>query len=172
MIKLNRIDSQDRVQFFFANAASKAQEIEAFWQEMLIAAEVANDAKDRSTEDIAAEIEKLPLGVLKARYLAMLKTHLDDPVFTEMWEEINGERIFLMHKFFNVFPLTSDADRLTEAAKRLAEINGRLDIAQRSLRDLRDRGYAHFGIPPAEFREFLKFVIDERRKGSGLESEG
>jgi hypothetical protein len=132
---------------------------------------VANDTKDRSLEDIAAEIEKLPLGVLKARYLAMVKTHLDNPVFTEMWEEINEERIFLMHKFFNVFPLTSDADRLTEAAKRLAEMDGRLDIAQRFLRDVRDRGYAHFGIPPAKFREFLKFVIDERRKGSGLGSD-
>jgi hypothetical protein len=38
MIKLNRIDSLDRVQIFFANAASKAQEIEAILQEMLIAA--------------------------------------------------------------------------------------------------------------------------------------
>ena len=26
-------------------------------------------------------------------------------------------------------------------------------------------------IPPAKFREFLRFVIDERRKGSGWESD-
>ena len=49
----------------FARAASQAQEIEAILQEMLIAAEVANDTKTRSFEGIAAKIEKLPLGPLK-----------------------------------------------------------------------------------------------------------
>jgi hypothetical protein len=165
MIELDRIDSVERVQIFFASAASKAQDIEALLQEMLIAAEVANDRKNRSFKDIAAEVEKLPLGVLKARYLGMVKAHLNDPLFTQMWEEINEERIFRMHKFFNVFPLTSDVDRLTEAAKRLTEIDGRLDLAQRFLRDVRDRGYAHFGIPPARFRDFLKFVTEQREKG-------
>ena len=48
-----------------ARAASKAQEIEALLQEMVIAAEVATDTKNRSFEEIAAKIEKLPLGPLK-----------------------------------------------------------------------------------------------------------
>lgn len=39
----------------FARAASKAQEIEALLQEMLIAAEVATDTENRSFEKIAAE---------------------------------------------------------------------------------------------------------------------
>ena len=53
----------------FARAASKAQEIEALLQETLIAAEVATDTENRSFEDIASEIERLPLGELKRRFL-------------------------------------------------------------------------------------------------------
>src|SRR6266700_320025 len=74
----------------FARAASQAQEIEALLQEMLIAAEVANDTKNRSFEDIAAKIENLPLGMLKARFLEVVR--VDDPLFAKMWKEINEER--------------------------------------------------------------------------------
>jgi shikimate 5-dehydrogenase len=45
-----------------------------------------------------------------------------------MWKEINEERIFLMHKFFNAFPITSNADKLAEAARRVAKIDALLDI--------------------------------------------
>lgn len=147
----------------FARAASKAQEVEALFREMLIAIEVAHDTKNRSFEDIAAEFEK-PLGVLTARYLDTLKTHIDDPRFTKMWNEINEERIFLMHKFFNVFPITSNADKLAKAAQRLAEIDVLLDRGRRLLQDVRDGGYASLNIPPARFREFLQFVIDHRKE--------
>jgi hypothetical protein len=79
----------------FARAASKAQEIEALLQEMLIADEVATDTKNRSFEEIAAEIEKLPLGPLKEKFLRVAQ--MADPLFPKMWKEINEERIFLMH---------------------------------------------------------------------------
>ena len=70
----------------FARAASKAQEIEALLQEMLIAAEVATDTKNRSFEEIAAEIEKLPLGPLKEKFLRVAQ--MADPLFPKMWKEI------------------------------------------------------------------------------------
>jgi hypothetical protein len=151
----------------FARAASQAQEIEALLQEMLIAAEVANDTKNRSFEDIAAKIEKLPLGVLKTRYLEVVR--VNDPQFTKMWNEINEERIFLMHKFFNAFPVTSNADRLTEAARRLAKIDALLDVGRRLLKDVRDRTYDQLNIPKARLREFLKFVTDHRKKAKASE---
>src|SRR6266487_2003228 len=94
----------DALLIAFARAASKGQEIEALLQEMLIAAEVANDTQNRSFENIAAKIEKLPLGVLREKFLAVVR--VADPQFTKMWKEINEERIFLMHKFFNAFPIT------------------------------------------------------------------
>jgi hypothetical protein len=36
---------------------------------MVIAAEVATDTKNRSFEEIAAKIEKLPLGPLKEKFI-------------------------------------------------------------------------------------------------------
>jgi len=66
----------------FARVASKAQEIEALLQEMLIAAEVAQDSKNRSFEDIASKIGKLPLGELEARSLDMVR--VADPNSTQM----------------------------------------------------------------------------------------
>ena len=98
----------------FARAASKAQEIEALLQEMVIAAEVATDTKNRSFEEIAAKMEKLPLGPLKKKFLEVAQ--MADPLFAKMWEEINEERVFLMHKFFNAFPITPNGDKLAEAA--------------------------------------------------------
>ena len=57
--------SEEAMLTAFARAASKAQEIEGLLQEMLIAAEVATDTENRSFEEIAAKIEKLPLGPLR-----------------------------------------------------------------------------------------------------------
>ena len=148
----------------FARAAAQAQEIEALLQGMLIAAEVATDTKNRSFENIAAEIERLPLGVLKKRFLDVAR--VDDPLFGEMWNKLNEERIFLMHKFFNAFPITSIAP---EAEQRLAEIDRLLNIGCRLLTEVRDRTYDSFNIPRAKFREFLKFVIDHRKKSKASE---
>jgi hypothetical protein len=151
----------------FARAASKAQEIEALFQEILIAIKIAQDARSHSFEDVVAQFEK-PLGVLTARYLEILKTHIDDPQFTKMWAEVNDERIFLMHKFFNVFPLTStNAKKRGEAAPRLAKIDVLLDRARRFLKNLRDGGCASLNITPAKFSEFLRYVIEERKKEKG-----
>ena len=49
---------------------------------MLIAAEVAQDSKNRSFEDIASKIGKLPLGELEARSLDMVR--VADPNSTQM----------------------------------------------------------------------------------------
>jgi hypothetical protein len=151
----------------FARAAAKAQEIEALLQEMLIAAEVATGTKNRSFENIAAEIEKLPLGELKKRFLKVV--NVADPAFAKMWKEINEERIFLMHNFFNAFPITTNADSYAEAAQRLGRIDKLLDIGQRLLRTVRDKTYEHFNIPAAKFREFLKFVTEHRKKAKAAE---
>ena len=150
----------------FARAASQAQEIEALLQEMLIAAEVATDTKNRSFEKIAAEIERLPLGELKKRFLNV--ACVPDPLFTEMWNKLNAERIFLMHKFFNAFPI-ANADSFPEAAQRLDEINRLLDMGCRLLTEVRGKTYASFNIPQAKFREFLKFVTEHRRKAKAAE---
>ena len=151
----------------FARLASKAQEIEALLQEINIAAEVATDTKNRSFEEIAAEIEKLPLGPLKKKFLEVAQ--MADPLFPKMWEEINDERVFLMHEFFNAFPITSNGDRLAEAAQRLVKIDALLDIGRRLLTELRDRTYVEYNIPAAKFRDFLKFVTEHRKKAKVAE---
>ena len=46
----------------FARAASKAHEIEALFQDLLIAAEVAQDKNNRSREQIERQIESETLG--------------------------------------------------------------------------------------------------------------
>jgi hypothetical protein len=94
---------------------------------------------------------------------------VDDPQFTKMWNEINEERIFLMHKFFNAFPVTSKGDRLAEAVRRLAKIDALLDIGRRLLRDVSDRTYDQLNIPKATLREFLKFVTEHRKKAKASE---
>jgi hypothetical protein len=88
-----------------------------------------------------------------------------DPLFPKMWKEINEERIFLMHKFFKVFPLPLNADGLRKASQRIAGIDKLLDIGQRLLREVRDRAFAQFNITP----EFLKFVTQHRRKAKAAE---
>jgi hypothetical protein len=74
----------------------------------VLAAEVANDISDRSFEDIAKEIHKLPLGRLQKKYFEKVGKDLHDPGFKEMFETINRERIFLMRKFFQEFPITRE----------------------------------------------------------------
>src|SRR2546426_3220284 len=99
---------QPQLLIAFSRAAAKAQEIESLLQETLIIVGVAGDTKGRSLEAIASEIERLTLGQLKQRYLdGVIGKRIDDPEFAKMWKEVNQERIFLMHKFFQIFPLAS-----------------------------------------------------------------
>ena len=128
----------------FARAAAQAQEIEALFQEMLIAAEVATDTKNRSFEKIAAEIEKQPLGPLKQKFIEVAQ--MADPLFAEMWKRLNAERIFLIHKFFTASPI-ANTDSFPEAAQRPKEIDELLSIGCRLLTEVRDGTYATFNTP-------------------------
>ena|SRR5260370_735180 len=142
----------------FARAASKAHEIETLFQDLLIAAEVAQDKNNRPLEQIESQIESETLGRLKA---------LDDPLHARMWKEINDERIFLMHKFFTVFPLPmSNADTTAEATQRLAKIDKLFDIGCRMLSTVRDLTFKSVNIPPERMREFLAFVIERPRSAT------
>src|SRR6267378_772021 len=47
------------------------------------------------------------LGELKRRYLETVGNQIKDALFLQMWKEINENRIFLMHNFFHVFPVTA-----------------------------------------------------------------
>ena len=154
----------------FARAASKAQEIEAFLQETLISVEVAKDARHgsfRSFLETAKKIEKLPLGELKRRYLETVGKDIADPRFKKMWDEINEERIFLIHRFFNIFPI-DELGRSGEAAKRLEQIDALLDIGRRLLKEVFDRAAVSFGIPREKWRDFLAFVVDRRMKAKAI----
>ena len=92
-------------------------------------------------QTIADEIERLTLGQLKQRYLdSVLGKKIDDPQFAKMWKEINEERIFLMHKFFQIFPLASLVGN-SEAAGRLHYIDRLLDIGRRMLKEYVDLLY-------------------------------
>jgi hypothetical protein len=150
----------------FARAASKSQAIETLLQETLISVEVAKDARDgsfRSFQEIAEKIEKLPLGQLKRRYLETVGKDITDPLFRKMWDEINEERIFLIHDFFDVFPITELAGN-EEATKRLKRIDELLDIGRRLLKEVFDRTAVQFGVPRDNWRDFLAFVVDRRKK--------
>jgi len=151
----------------FARAASKAHEIEALFQDLLIAAEVAQDKNNRPLEQIESQIESETLGRLKGRFLRIAQGALDDPLHARMWKEINDERIFLMHKFFTVFPLPmSNADTTAEATQRLAKIDKLFDIGCRMLSTVRDLTFKSVNIPPERMREFLAFVIERRRSAT------
>jgi hypothetical protein len=150
----------------FARAASKAQEVEAILRDTIIGVEVVNDTRNRSFEAIAKEIDKLPLGELKRRYLETVE--IKDALFLQMWKEINENRIFLMHNFFHVFPVTALTGN-KEAATRLAKIDKILDIGRRQLKDMFEMTLGQFGIPPAKFREFLALVVDHRKKAKAAE---
>ena len=76
---------------------------------------------------------------------------------------MNDETIFLMHKFFNVFPVV-EFEGNEAAATRLARIDKRLDIGGRLLKDVLDLTLSRFNIPRAKLRQFLAFVVDHRKK--------
>ena len=152
----------------FARVASKAQEIEALLRDTIIGPEVVNDTRNRPFAAIAKEIDKLPLGELKRRYLETVGNQIKDPLFLKMWKETNENRIFLMHNFFHVFPVTALTGN-EEAAKRLAKIDRLLDISRRMLRGVLEKTLDQFGIPRAKFREFLALVVDHRKKAKGSE---
>jgi hypothetical protein len=152
----------------FARAASKAQQIEALFQDLLIAAEVAQDKDNRSLDQIERQIESETLGQLKGRFLRVVQTALDDPLHTRMWKEINDERIFLMHKFFTVFPLPiSNPEMMEQATQRLIKIDKLLDIGCGMLSTVRDLTFKSVNIPPERMREFLAFVIERRSTATG-----
>jgi hypothetical protein len=149
----------------FARAASKAQEIEALLQETVIGFEVLKDARNRSFTDIAKEIDQLTLGQLKRKYLETVGKHVADPEFEKMWNEINHERIFLMHKFFHVFPIAG-LNGNKDAEQRLNRIDKLLDIGRRLLEDALKMTLEMFKLPPTEYREFLAFAVDHRKKST------
>jgi hypothetical protein len=151
----------------FARAASKAQEIEALFRDSLIALEVATDiAKEgsggRSFEDIAGEIDRLPLGVLKEKFFKLIAKDLSDPGVKETFDAVNDERIFLMHNFFQAFPLEK-LNSNKDAVIRLERIDGILGTGLGIFRRAHDRALALGKIHPAKLREILKFLVDDRR---------
>jgi hypothetical protein len=148
----------------FARAASKAQEIEALLKDTVIAVEVANDTRDRSFEEIAKKIDKLPLGPLKKKYVETVAKDISDPGFKELFEDINQQRIFLMHKFFQVFPVEKlDANK--EAESKLREINETLNIGCEVLsRAFRAALDLSLKIKPEELRDFLARFVEHRKK--------
>ena len=151
----------------FARAASKAHKIEALFQELLIAAEVAQDKQNRSLDEIAARIEGETLGRLKWRFLEIVQKTVNDPLHEKMWKEINDERIFLMHKFFTAFPLPApNASSIAQANQRLGRIDKLFDIGCRMLSTIRDVTFETINIPPERMREFLAFVIEKRRESA------
>jgi hypothetical protein len=83
----------------------------------------------------AQEIDKLPLGPLKKKYLKTIGKRIEDPNFEMMWKDTNEERNFLMHKFFRIFPVAGLAGNKV-AANKLARIDQLLDIGRRLLKDV------------------------------------
>jgi hypothetical protein len=149
----------------FARAAFKAQKIEALFHDLLIASEVAQDQRNRSLEEIAAQIESETLGQLKSRFLQIVQKTVGDPRHAQMWKEINEERIFLMHKFFNVFPVPApSADKIQEGAERLGKIDALLNLGCSMLEEVRERAFASLKISPERMRKFLAFVVESRKQ--------
>src|SRR5712692_3045616 len=137
----------------FGRAAAKAQEVEALLKDTLLIIEVAEDARSRSYQDIAKEVEKLTLGQLKQRYLdSVVGKRIDDPLFVQMWKDANEERIFLMHKFFQVFPVKA-LNGNEQAAKRLARIDKLLSIGRGMLNDSLQMTLGAANIPRAKLLE-------------------
>ncbi len=155
----------------FARAASKAQEIEAVFRDSVIAALVLGDlaakvrmdiaagTRVRSLEDIARKIDRLPLGVLKEKFFKAFGHALSDPGVKEMFDAVNDERIFLMHNFFQAFPV----DKLNgnkEAAIRLEKIDEILGRGLQIFRRAHEPAFLFGKIPPTTLREMLKLVVD------------
>jgi hypothetical protein len=146
----------------FGRAAVKAQEIEALLKETLIVVEVASDKRHRSVATITKEIENLTLGLLKDQYLQTIGHRVTDPAFSKMWDEVNRERIFLMHKFFQVFPLGSTDH--TKAAEKLTSIDNLLDYSCRLLTIVRYTALSKMNLKPARVRELLGIVGEIRKQ--------
>ncbi len=116
---------------------------------------------------IAKEIEKLPLGPLRDKYLKTIGKSIadSDPLFPKMWKEINEERIFLMHKFFHVFPVSGLTGN-EKAATKLAHIDKLLDIGRRMLKDVLDMTLAQLNLTPQKLRDLLAFVTEHRKEAA------
>jgi len=85
-----------------------------------------------------------------------------------MWDEINKHRIFLMHKFFQVFP-TANLDANEDAAIRLKEIDEILEFGRQILAHAFHGALAAFSVEPTKFHECLAFVVDHRKKAKAAE---
>jgi len=102
--RLNARNDERTLLIAFARAASKAQEIEKLLQDTVLGAEVANDTRNRSIDEIATKIDKLPLGRLQKKYFKTVGKDIHDQDFRKMFEKVNQQRIFLMHNFSRFFP--------------------------------------------------------------------
>lgn len=69
-------------------------------KDSLTAYDVDKDTQNRSFEEIARRIDKMPLGSLQKEYFKTIGKDMHDQGFKEMFYTVNDERIFLMHKFF------------------------------------------------------------------------
>jgi hypothetical protein len=151
----------------FARAASKAQEIEALFRDSMITAEIAmdiavEDTRGRLFEDIARKIDRLPLGALKEKFFKVFEKHLFDSAEKEKFDAVNDERIFLMHNFFQAFPL----DKLNgnkEAAIRLERIDEILGAGLKIFRRAQNAAFAIGKIPPTKLRKILRSLVDDRK---------
>lgn len=150
----------------FARAASKAQEIEALFRDSIIAAEIATDiaaedTRGRSFEEIARKIDRLPLGALKEKFLKVFGKDLSGSV-KESFDAVNDERIFLMHNFFQTFPM-DELNGNKEAAIRLERIDEILGTGLQMFRSAHHHALALGKIPPTKLRTILKSLVDDRR---------
>jgi len=80
-----------------------------------------------------------------------------------MFRSINDERIFLMHKFFQSFPVEK-LNGNEKAAIRLKKIDDTLGAGRDLLRNAFVGALALGKIPPTKLREVLKFLVEHRRK--------
>jgi hypothetical protein len=80
-----------------------------------------------------------------------------------MFRTINDERIFLMHKFFQSFPVEK-LNGNEKAAIRLKKIDDTLGAGRDLLRNAFVGALALGKIPPTKLREVLKFLVEHRRK--------
>ena len=150
----------------FARAASKAQGIEAILQDSVAGIEVVQDTRNRPFPDIEKKIDKLPLGPLLNRFIKTVAKDMNySDVFERLWYDINQERIFLMHKFFRQFPIAK-LEGNEEAARRLERIDELLDGGCRFLTYVFTKTVEGFNVPPTEFRKFLAYVVDQRKKAN------
>jgi hypothetical protein len=77
-------------------------------------------------------------------------------------------RTFLMHKFFQVFPVTK-LNGNEEALTRLKQIDKILADGRQIFSHAFEGALGSLKIPRRKFREFLAFVIDHQKKGKASE---